>query len=165
MARLAKDAAPQELWPTFVEEGMKDWLAEYLEDDFKAAEFWESRTWLKAREMDEAVVSEMLRVAGLDEMGYVLATEEEMKLQIRWRRDGDWKAGSVPEGRPTMARGVQESVEYRIRHEIVNEPLTELPEAPVLGKERRLTVGAENSQPRGCQNLSSGVDDEVKLLF
>jgi hypothetical protein len=48
--------------------------------------------------MDVAVVGEIARAAGLAERGYMLAAREEMQLQIRWRWNGDWRAGSVPDG-------------------------------------------------------------------
>jgi hypothetical protein len=128
IAHLVKKTAPQELWPTLVEKGTKEWLVGYLEDGFKAAEFWESQTWLKAREIDEMVVKEMLRVTGLDERGYVLAAEEETRLQIRWRKEGDWKAGSVPERTPTMMRGVKLSIGGPVFHRMVRKRLAELPE-------------------------------------
>jgi hypothetical protein len=79
------------------EKWMKDWLVQYLENDFKEAEFRGDQTWWKARDMDSEVIGEMIRAAELDG-GYVLAAKEEVKLQIRWRRDRDWRAGSVPEG-------------------------------------------------------------------
>jgi hypothetical protein len=80
------------------EKWMKDWLVQYLENDFKGAEFRGDQTWWKARDMDSEVVGEMIRAAGLDGRGYVLAAKEEVELQIRWRRDRNWRAGSVPEG-------------------------------------------------------------------
>ncbi|KAH8786106.1 hypothetical protein BGZ57DRAFT_950826 [Hyaloscypha finlandica] len=79
------------------EKWMKDWLVQYLEIDFKGAEFRGDQTWWKARDMDSEVVGEMIKAAELDGR-YVLAAKEEVKLQIRWRRDRDWRAGSVPEG-------------------------------------------------------------------
>ena len=79
------------------EKWMKDWLVQYLEIDFKGAEFRGDQTWWKARDMDSEVVGEMIRAAEFDGRGYVLAAKEEVKLQIRWRRDRDWRAGSVPE--------------------------------------------------------------------
>lgn len=48
----------------------------------------------------------MLRAAGLDKKGYMLAEAEEMELQIRWRRDGDWRAGSIPDGEDIVQPGV-----------------------------------------------------------
>jgi hypothetical protein len=97
MLRLVKHAAPKEIQTIIIENGLKDWLVEHLEEDFTVAEIRDFGTWRKAREMEESVVGEMLRVSGLDFMGYVLTTEKEMQLQIRWRKEGDWRAGSVPE--------------------------------------------------------------------
>lgn len=48
--------------------------------------------------MDAELVGEMVGAAGLDKKGYSLAEVEEMKLQICWRRNGDWRAGSIPDG-------------------------------------------------------------------
>jgi hypothetical protein len=151
MVHLANKVVPDEIRPTFMGKGMKEWLVGYLKEDFNAAEFWESQTWLKARETDEAVVREMLRIAGFGEMGYVLADEEEMELQIRWRRDGDWKAGSVPEGR-TMVGSVQKSMGGKRFDGMTHRSLAELPESPVLSRQRRLTVGAENPQRLASRN-------------
>jgi len=76
---------------------MKQWLAQYLKEDFLGAEFRGDHAWWRARNMDAWFVSEMLRAGGLDGK-HVVASEEEMKLQILWRRTGDWRAGSVPDG-------------------------------------------------------------------
>jgi hypothetical protein len=86
------------------EKWMKDWLVQYLEDDFKGAEFRGDQTWWKARDMESAVVGEMIRAAELDGRGFVLAAKEEVKLQILWRTKGDWRAGSVPEGPETIVQ-------------------------------------------------------------
>jgi hypothetical protein len=86
------------------ESWMKDWLVQHLENDFRGAEFRADQSWWKARDMDAEVVGEMLRAAELDGRGHVVAAKGETKLQIRWRRVGDWRAGSVPEGPETIVQ-------------------------------------------------------------
>ncbi|KAE9378122.1 hypothetical protein N431DRAFT_461665 [Stipitochalara longipes BDJ] len=77
---------------------MKEWLVQYLEGAFMGAEIQGDQAWWRARDMDSGVIGELLRAAGLDGRGYVVASKEEMKVQVRWRREGNWRAGSVPEG-------------------------------------------------------------------
>ena len=40
----------------------------------------------------------MLRVTGLGKGEYEVVGRSEMEAQIKWRRQGDWRAGSVPVG-------------------------------------------------------------------
>jgi hypothetical protein len=110
MLRLVNHAAPKEIQTIVIENGLKDWLVEHLEEDFTVAELRDFGTWRKAREMEESVVWGDAEGSGLDFIGYVLTTEEEMQLQIRWRKEGDWRAGSVPEGPGMTMMNVQESV-------------------------------------------------------
>jgi hypothetical protein len=81
-------------------------LVQCLEENFKGAEFRGDQIWYRAKHADSELVGEMLRAAGLDKKGYRLAEGEEMELQIRWRRDGDWRAGSIPDGEDIVQPGV-----------------------------------------------------------
>ncbi|KAG4425210.1 hypothetical protein IFR04_001577 [Cadophora malorum] len=76
----------------------------YLQDIYEKGEEWEIEAWRLAREWSEDAVRDMVRRAGLAVGGkdeFVVMDEEELGLQIRWRREGDWRAGSTPLGRPT----------------------------------------------------------------
>jgi hypothetical protein len=74
-------------------------LVQCLEENFKGAEFRGDQVWYSAKHVDAELVGEMVRTAGLDKRGYTLAEAEaeEMKLQVRWRRNGDWRPGSIPD--------------------------------------------------------------------
>ena len=72
-------------------------MVQCLEENFKGAEFRGDQKWYRAKDVDAELVGEMVRAAGLDKKGYRLAEAEEMELQIRWRRNGDWRAGSIPD--------------------------------------------------------------------
>lgn len=77
-----------------------------LEENFKGAEFRGDQIWYTAKDVDAELVGEMVGPAGLDKKGYRLAAAEEMELQIRWRRNGDWRAGSIPDGEDIVQPGV-----------------------------------------------------------
>ncbi len=62
--------------------------------------------WYRAKHADAELVGEMVRAAGLDRKGYRLAEAEEMKLQICWQRNGDWRAGSIPDGEDIVQPGI-----------------------------------------------------------
>ena len=62
------------------------------------AEFRGDQAWWRARNMDAGFVEEMLRAGRLDGK-HVVVSAEETKLQVLWRRMGDWRAGSVPDER------------------------------------------------------------------
>lgn len=93
---------------------IKGWLTQNLEEKFDYAERWGSKTRKTAKEMDSGVVREVLRVTdlfrkggkGMDEgEGYeVVDDDDEVELQIKWRRAGDWRAGSLPLGRSKRRR-------------------------------------------------------------
>ncbi|PVH85317.1 hypothetical protein DL98DRAFT_511781 [Cadophora sp. DSE1049] len=106
MVRLSTRVAPKDVTPG---KGLQEWLEMYLQDIYEKGEEWESEAWKLAREWNEDAVRDMVRSAGLgvrDEVagwedGFVVMGEEELELQIRWRKKGDWRAGSTPLGRPT----------------------------------------------------------------
>jgi hypothetical protein len=81
-------------------------LVQCLEENFKGAELRGDQIWYSAKHVDAELVGEMVRAAGLDKKGYRLAEAEEMELQIRWRRNGDWRAGSIPDGDGIVQSGV-----------------------------------------------------------
>jgi hypothetical protein len=74
----------------------QEWMDKNLPEIFERAENGETEVWKMAREWDGGVVNEMLRISGLDVEGYKLASKGEMDIQIRWRKAGDWRSGSVP---------------------------------------------------------------------
>lgn len=84
-------------------------MVQCLEENFKGAEFRGDQVWYSAKHVDAELVGEMVRAAGLDKKGYTLAEAEEMKLQIRWRRNGDWRAGSIPDREGIVLLGVETS--------------------------------------------------------
>tara|TARA_R110002060_G_scaffold51441_2_gene62419 strand:- start:790 stop:1089 length:300 start_codon:yes stop_codon:yes gene_type:complete len=76
------------------ENGLQEWLEMYLQDIYEKGEEWESEAWKLAREWSEDAVRDMVRRAGLAVGGkdeFVVMDEEELELQIRWRREGDCK--------------------------------------------------------------------------
>ncbi|KAI9048603.1 hypothetical protein LZ554_007435 [Drepanopeziza brunnea f. sp. 'monogermtubi'] len=80
------------------ERGVKEWLEMYLEQVYDGSENLQSEGWKSARSWDEAVVKELLMLSGLDKNGneYQVMGEEELALQIKWKSEGDWRAGSTP---------------------------------------------------------------------
>jgi hypothetical protein len=84
---------------------MKLWLAEYLQQSFEYAEHWNTELWSATQDWAMDIVGEVLRVSQLYEKGFTVADDAEVRLQIKWRKEGNWKAGSTPLGRP-LAVGV-----------------------------------------------------------
>ncbi|KAJ5041096.1 uncharacterized protein L3040_005650 [Drepanopeziza brunnea f. sp. 'multigermtubi'] len=80
------------------ERGMKEWLEMYLEQVYDGSENLQSEGWKSARSWDEAVVKELLILSGLNLNGneYQVMGEKELALQIKWKSEGDWRAGSTP---------------------------------------------------------------------
>ena len=68
-----------------------------MESTFTNAENSTSAPWLKARNFSAEAVGDILRVTGLAGRGYEISSEEEVSVQVDWRRVGDWRAGSVPD--------------------------------------------------------------------
>jgi hypothetical protein len=75
---------------------MREWVERYLEERFEVAERWENESWVRAWGLECAAVDEIVRLMGLDGEGYGVWGEGEMEVQRRWRRSGDWRAGSRP---------------------------------------------------------------------
>lgn len=73
----------------------KIWLANQLEDMFNHGETWKSTEWKMACQWDSNLVGEMLKILGLSHE-YGVVSNEEMVVQIKWRKEGDWRAGSEP---------------------------------------------------------------------
>lgn len=55
-------------------------------------------------------MGEILRVTGLAGRGYEVSSEEEVRVQVKWRRVGDWRAGSVPDCRIGRLRDREKAV-------------------------------------------------------
>ncbi|CAG8949827.1 hypothetical protein HYFRA_00004152 [Hymenoscyphus fraxineus] len=64
---------------------------------FTTCENEEEEAWKMAKEWDDTKVREILKHTGLGELGYEIADEREMALQILWRKTDDFRAGSFPE--------------------------------------------------------------------
>lgn len=80
---------------------MKLWLAEYLQQSFEGAEHWSNELWNAAQDLGMDMVGEVLRVTKLHKKGYMVMDDVEVRLQIKWRKEGNWKAGSTPLGKPS----------------------------------------------------------------
>lgn len=124
LIRFAKKAAPKEVKDSVAKNGIKPWVVVWLEKVFDLTEHAGTGAWLQARSWERKNVDEILGAAGLYEKQYTVAQEEEIDCkcspaecltthetsaigmsdmtadystgQIRWRRDGDWRAGSDP---------------------------------------------------------------------
>jgi hypothetical protein len=103
--RLASKTLPENLQEGFLKSEAKWWLVELLEETYSDAEKREIEQWVLARERRREDVEAILRVAGLERKGFVVMTREEVNVQIKWRRDGDWRAGSTPLGRVGRPEG------------------------------------------------------------
>ncbi|KAK0108316.1 hypothetical protein ONS95_003132 [Cadophora gregata] len=120
MVRLSAKVTPREATP---EKGLQKWLEKYLQDIYEKGEEWGSEAWRLAREWDEDAVRDIVRNAGLgvdasiigrdrggeEDDDFVVMGEEELELQIRWRKEDDWRAGSTPLGRPARLDSVEQS--------------------------------------------------------
>ncbi|CAG8983733.1 hypothetical protein HYALB_00006302 [Hymenoscyphus albidus] len=82
-------------------EANKELKEEYMNDllprIFTTCENEEEEAWKVAKEWDDTTVREILKHTGLGELGYEIADEREMALQILWRKTNDFRAGSFPE--------------------------------------------------------------------
>ena len=67
-----------------------------FEKDFKIAEEEKDWVWQTARVMNEQMIQAHLESIWFRGKGYTLAGKAEMELQMKWRREGDWRAGSEP---------------------------------------------------------------------
>ncbi|KAI6709603.1 hypothetical protein JHW43_007873 [Diplocarpon mali] len=87
---VVEDFAPEE---ASLENSRREWLEKYLEEIYDGSEKWESEAWKSARSCDETVVRDVLKVTGLDvqESEFAVMEEDELLLQIKWRKEGDLK--------------------------------------------------------------------------
>jgi len=53
------------------------------------------------------MIEEILRVTGLKERGYKVTEKEEMKLQMKWKKENDWRYGSTPD---QPEQGIQKKI-------------------------------------------------------
>jgi hypothetical protein len=90
--QLMRNVAPPSLEHERSENGTKDWLAGYFEESYRFGEQGDSGPWLAAGEFDGGRVREVLKVVGLEGNGYRVLVDEEARVQVRWRRAGDWRA-------------------------------------------------------------------------
>lgn len=82
-----------------MKEFKEEYTIEFLPRLFETCEKEEVDAWKLAKEWEDATVCEILKHTGLGELGYEVADEGEMNLQILWRKTGDWRASSIPEPR------------------------------------------------------------------
>jgi hypothetical protein len=73
-------------------------LAEHLQQSFEYAERWSTELWKSTQDWSMNVIGEVLRVTELHKKGYMVMDDAEVRLQIKWRKEGNWKAGSTPLG-------------------------------------------------------------------
>ncbi|KAL5321883.1 hypothetical protein ACEPPN_009846 [Leptodophora sp. 'Broadleaf-Isolate-01'] len=185
MVRLSEKVAPRNA--TTEEEDMQTWLEMYLKDVYEKGEVWGSEAWKMAREWDEDSVREMVRSAGLElggsggeeegkEGGSVVMDEEELELQIKWKKEGDWRAGSTPLGRPerlddehlrgsvTSPLPDLEDGSSQFYHAVDGEHLSDTPRLERSQRRRwRRTVGAQGQKkPTESMELASCQKDDDK---
>ncbi|KAH6674199.1 hypothetical protein B0J14DRAFT_653509 [Halenospora varia] len=76
-----------------------EWLTKFLQLRFEQAESSSSELWTLAKECEKEIVEDMLTVTEFRDTGCELLTMDEMLLQVKWRKAGDWRAGSTLLGR------------------------------------------------------------------
>ena len=95
--RLASIHLPAgEIQEGWLREMGKDWMARWLQEVYESDEREERYAWVLAKERRSEDVCNILSVTGLAVLGYEVVDEREIQLQLRWRRERDWRAGSVP---------------------------------------------------------------------
>jgi hypothetical protein len=97
--RLAKRLGPFDTLGFLLEGGVKQWLIEYLRQSFEYAEHWSSELWTMTQGWSMDMVGNVLRITELDRKGYSVMEDNEVRLQIKWRMERDWRAGSTPLGK------------------------------------------------------------------
>ncbi|KAH7350833.1 hypothetical protein BKA65DRAFT_593712 [Rhexocercosporidium sp. MPI-PUGE-AT-0058] len=134
MVRLSAKVGPKVAPKDGVKWGknMQTWLEMYLKDIYEKGEVWGSEAWKVAREWDGHGVRELVESMGMlgmsgtgdvgGENGFMVIEEEELEVQIKWRKEGDWRAGSTPLGRP----------ERLVDEKLLRDPVTS---NPVVGLE------------------------------
>ncbi|TAQ86686.1 hypothetical protein B7494_g5002 [Chlorociboria aeruginascens] len=75
---------------------VRESLERFLKRVYEDAESKGNGAWLDATEWDEASICDILEIAGL-EGGYQVLSTQEIKLQLEWKRNGDWREGSIPD--------------------------------------------------------------------
>jgi hypothetical protein len=98
--KLAERLAPHDIQVSFLEHGIRTWLTDYLQNVFENAELLESKPWMVALAWSRELVGAILSVTKSNLKGHSVIEDDEMGLQIRWRKENDWRAGSTPLGRP-----------------------------------------------------------------
>jgi hypothetical protein len=112
MSKLAKDVVPKETQAAVLtsDKGIKEWLSQYLKERYELSEEWGSEPWITARHKDKSMVEEILRVTGSKEKGYEVMDKEEMRLQMKWKRENDWRYGSTPDRPERPEQGTQKKI-------------------------------------------------------
>ena len=125
--KLAERLAPHDIQVSFLEHGIRTLLTDYLQKVFENAELLESKPWMVAQAWSRESVGAILSVTRSDLKGHSVIEDDEMGLQIRWRKENDWRAGSTPLGRPQRVNidreGSVSPVERHSNREMSWEPI------------------------------------------
>jgi hypothetical protein len=90
-----------------LEGGVKQWLIEYLRLSFEYAEHWNSELWTMTQDWSMDMVGNVLKITELDRQGYSVMEDSEVRLQIKWRMERDWRVGSTPLGKSMRFEAVR----------------------------------------------------------
>lgn len=77
-----------------VDKEIEQWLACYLKENYEVAEKTASEIWTTVRDIPRKMVEGLLKATGLKAE---VMQMEEMLLQVKWKREGDWRYGSTPD--------------------------------------------------------------------
>lgn len=108
-----------------------------MEEKYVHAEKWLEECFLQAIAKEDIVVEQVLEVCEFLEQGFELKDEGEWRRQVRWLKEGDWRAGSRPLGAGQGGEG-----EFGAIGEPAPAPITKEEESEE-GKKRRECVDAE----------------------
>lgn len=105
VTRLLRRIAPEDIKPTMRLQhrclhniAAMSWLEKYFELKIGVAERYGTEIWKRTVELEDQVVWGVLYITGLVEKGCGVMSKDEARLQIKWRKQGDWRAGSEPLG-------------------------------------------------------------------
>lgn len=122
--RLVQKVGPVDRWVTPLGSGMRPWLAEYLQLSFEHAEQFNTGLWAETQDWAMDMVREVLRITKLGQKGYIVMEDAEVGLQIKWRREGNWKAGSTPLAMPRRNHALEAAQAIVLRNSEKNRALS-----------------------------------------
>lgn len=99
MFKLAKRGVPKEMHAEVLSsnKGIQEWLSGYAEEIYAIEEVLQFETWTTARDLASTSVEALLERTGLKDLGYKPASMDEVRLQMKWKTEGDWRYGSSPD--------------------------------------------------------------------